>query len=437
VNRFGRHAIVETNPLMGVRASGTVIDQKLALIARRAIKQPPRRPARIVSAVVLALAALASLSPTGAIRAEAFDRLQTVSIKSTALKAVTTVNIFLPAAYADGTRRYPVLYLYHGLGGSNFDWIYNTDIEKFTQNLPVIIVMPDAGSGWYVNPANPQADSPHWEDYHIGELIPYIDGHYRTIATRAGRAVAGFSMGGMGAFSYAARHPDLFVAAASFSGALDLSLETNNIGSSTAGSWYWSGHDPVELAGNLAGLTVYLASGNGSPGSLDPAGTARDDSEATKLVEFKHMVTALQSAHVAATLDAYGPGTHTFPYFQRAFHKALPLIMATFAHPPAAPAAWSYRTTESQFAVWGYHGARQGGLPGWTVLTAVSRTGLSASGPGKLLVTTAPLYKPHSDYLITGPSSKARIQADSNGRLTLSLSSAPKTLQHWTIAATS
>ncbi len=419
MNRFGRHAIAETK------------------YNRRAIARSPHRLARVVAAAVLAFGALASMSPTGATRAAAFQRLQTVSIKSAALKAVTTVNIFLPANYADGKSCYPVLYLYHGLGGSNFDWIYNTDIEKFTQNLPVIVVMPDAGNGWYVNPENPQANAPHWEDYHIGELIPYVDGHYRTIATRAGRAVAGFSMGGMGAFSYAARHPDLFVAAASFSGALDLSLETDNIGSPTTGSWYWSGHDPVQLAGNLAGLTLYLASGNGSPGSADPAGTARDAGEATKLVELQHMVTALRNAHVAAVSDAYGAGTHTFPYFERDLHKALPLIMTTFAHPPAAPSSWSYRTAESQFDVWGYHGVRQGGVPGWTVLAAVSRSGLSASGTGNLLVTTAALYKPHGDYLITGPSSKARVQADAGGRLQLSLALASKALQHWTIAGAS
>jgi S-formylglutathione hydrolase FrmB len=435
VNRFGRQAIAETNPIIGGCASGTDIYRTIAPSNRRTIGRSPHRLARVLTAVILAVGALVGMSPTGTTGAAAFDRLQMVSIKSTALKAVTTVNILLPAGYASGTTRYPVLYVYHGLGGSNFDWLYNSDIEKFTQNVPVIIVMPEADSGWYVNPANPQAASPHWEDYHIGELIPYIDGHYRTIAGRSGRAVAGFSMGGMGAFSYAARHPDLFVAAASFSGALDLSLETDNIGSSTTGSWFWSGHDPVELAGNLAGLTVYLASGNGSPGSLDPAGTARDAGEATKLVEFKHMVTALQSAHVAATLDAFGPGTHTFPYFQRDFHKALPLIMATFAHHPAAPSPWNYRTTESRFDVWGYHGARQDGPPGWTILAAVSRNGLSASGTGKLIVTTAALYKPHSDYLITGPSSKVRIQADAGGRLTLSLSSNPKTLQRWTITA--
>ena len=83
--------------------------------------------------------------------------------------------------------------------------------------------MPDAGQGgfysdWYNAGAG---GPPKWETYHVGQLIPYVDAHYPTVAARGGRAIAGLCMGGFGAMSYAARHPDLFVAAASFSGAVD------------------------------------------------------------------------------------------------------------------------------------------------------------------------------------------------------------------------
>src|SRR5438128_1855963 len=60
-----------------------------------------------------------------------------------------------------------------------------------------------------------------WETYHMRELIPWIDSHYPTVADRSGRAIAGLSMGGFGAMTYAAKHPDLFAAAGSFSGAVD------------------------------------------------------------------------------------------------------------------------------------------------------------------------------------------------------------------------
>lgn len=133
--------------------------------------------------------------------------------------------------------------------------------------------------------------------------------------------------------------------------------------------------NPVELASNLEGLRLYLAAGNGKPGPFDPAGTSFDDSEATKFVEFKHMMAALQMAHIPATEIAYGPGVHTFPYWQRDPHQVLPGIMATFTDPPAAPSPWTYRTTERTFDVWGYQGVRADATPGWTILTGIVRPG--------------------------------------------------------------
>ena len=96
-----------------------------------------------------------------------------------------------------------------------------------TAGQPLIVVMPDGGrGGWYSNWHNGgRGGPPAWESYHIGQLIPLVDRRFRTVAARRGRAIAGLSMGGFGAFSYAARHPDLFTAAASFSGGLDLNLQ--------------------------------------------------------------------------------------------------------------------------------------------------------------------------------------------------------------------
>ena len=69
---------------------------------------------------------------------------------------------------------------------------------------------------------------PGWATYHVHELVPFIDASYPTVASRSARAVAGLSMGGFGAMSYAGRHPAtsghpaMFKVAASFSGALDM-----------------------------------------------------------------------------------------------------------------------------------------------------------------------------------------------------------------------
>ena len=83
----------------------------------------------------------------------------------------------------------------------------------------MLVVMPDAGTfGWYADHYN---NGPRWESYHVGELIPWVDATLRTKPERAERAIAGLSMGGHGTAAYAGRHPDLFAAAAPFSGVVN------------------------------------------------------------------------------------------------------------------------------------------------------------------------------------------------------------------------
>ena len=76
--------------------------------------------------------------------------------------------------------------------------------------------MPEAGTGWYVNNyANPKLQ---WQDYFICDVIPYVDHHFRTVASRNGRTLAGTSMGGFGALLLGLKYRTLFAAAASLSG---------------------------------------------------------------------------------------------------------------------------------------------------------------------------------------------------------------------------
>src|SRR5438876_9887881 len=133
----------------------------------------------------------------------------------------STVRILPPADYATTRARYPVLYLRHGAGDTYKTWTEQADVQEFSAQFPLIIVMPDAGhdseAGWYSDWAD---GSRQWETFHTHVLVLYVDSHFRTLG-RAHRAVAGLSMGGFGAMSYAARHRGLFRAAASFSGAVD------------------------------------------------------------------------------------------------------------------------------------------------------------------------------------------------------------------------
>lgn len=126
-------------------------------------------------------------------------------------------NMILPADYAKGAeRRFPVLYLLHGFYGNYADWCTNSRLFNYARAYEEIIIMPDGGNNWYVNS---YSDSKaRWEDYIVDDLIGYVDAHYRTIASRQGRAIAGLSMGGYGALFLGLKHHETFAAVASLSG---------------------------------------------------------------------------------------------------------------------------------------------------------------------------------------------------------------------------
>ena len=127
-------------------------------------------------------------------------------------------RVFLPENYKGGGS-FPVLYLLHGLYGDYLNWDTRTGLENYARNLPLIIVMPDAGNSWYTNSATVPADK--FEDYIAKDLVPEIDEKYHTIADRHQRAIAGLSMGGYGTIKFALKYPDLFIFAGSLSGAFN------------------------------------------------------------------------------------------------------------------------------------------------------------------------------------------------------------------------
>src|SRR4051794_7871982 len=228
----------------------------------------------LLLAIVPATAHAAAKPPT-LIKTEQLDpRLQELTFTTPALESETHVRVLLPDGYdASGRTRYPVLYLLHGSVDDYKSWTDKGDAEAITKGVPLIVVMPDAGQfGNYTNWYNDGGyGPPRWENFHIRQLVPWIDAHYPTTAARRARAVAGLSMGGGGAMSYAARHPGLFVSASAFSGAVDTNspgvqplTQASGLsdGSQTPGAIFglrstnevrWRAHNPWDLAGNLAG----------------------------------------------------------------------------------------------------------------------------------------------------------------------------------------
>ena len=122
-------------------------------------------------------------------------------------------NLILPEGDIQGP--YAVFYLLHGLSDDHTAWMRRTSIERYMEGLPIIVVMPDTGRGWYTDAVEGMA----WESSIIKDLLPYIDKMFPTNATRSGRCIGGLSMGGYGALKLALKHPDLFCSAVSHSGA--------------------------------------------------------------------------------------------------------------------------------------------------------------------------------------------------------------------------
>ena len=251
-------------------------------------------------ALLSAVVAISGATPAAAanhgitlLSSERLDsRLVDLTLSTPALAKPTHVRVLLPAGYRkQKPRRYPVLYLLHGAFDDYRSWTDKGAVENITGRRKLIVVMPDGGQGgWYTNWVNRgQGGPPEWETFHIQQLIPWIDYRYRVNSSRRSRAIAGLSMGGFGAMSYAARHPDLFSWAGSFSGAVDIvnyplvaviiNLEApfdggvagDQFGDRTLDEVNWRAHNPWDLAANLRGMTLVIDTGNGQPGPLDPA----------------------------------------------------------------------------------------------------------------------------------------------------------------------
>ncbi len=141
------------------------------------------------------------------------------SFQSTALGRLIKYRVLLPADYESSTRRrFPVLYLLHGLDGHYDDWSTRTQLADRVRSIPLIVVMPEGGDSWYTNAED---GSGRFEDYIASDLVHDVETKFRAIRARYGRAISGLSMGGYGAIKIALKHPGLFEAAGSLSGAFD------------------------------------------------------------------------------------------------------------------------------------------------------------------------------------------------------------------------
>lgn len=302
------------------------------------------------------------------------SRVVTEHFHSDALGVDKAVVVYLPRGYDSAqAKHWPVYYYLHGLGGNETNWTKNGKLDAAADQLGLaaIVVMPDGDDGFYVDSADridydqcmkdgsglfaPEREpkdttcvrARNYETYIAKDLVGWVDGHYRTLTRREGRAVAGLSMGGFGAMELALRHPDEFAAAASHSGAIallfrgprpfapgktELFTDVSGWGGSAGpiGAWIqrvfgtdiasWKAHDVVELAGKMptGKVALYIDCGT------------EDDFALQDNAQYVHE--ALSAKHVEHEFFL-GPGKHDFAFWSARVPVSLAFLRDHTARP--------------------------------------------------------------------------------------------------------
>ena len=146
--------------------------------------------------------------------------------------------VYTPAGYDSGRTRYPVLYLLHGSGGDETAWLEQGFVAQMLDNLiatgkvsPMIVVMPNGHTDTDAAPGAdgrglvaPSFDHKQWMEgsfeQSFGDIMAYVESHYRTRALKRGRAIAGLSMGGLHSLYISANRPADFGYVGLFSAAV-------------------------------------------------------------------------------------------------------------------------------------------------------------------------------------------------------------------------
>lgn len=148
------------------------------------------------------------------------------------------LTIYTPAGYETGNKKYPVLYLLHGMGGDEEAWIALGRTAQILDNLiaqgkakPMIVVMPNGNVDHEAAPGEsslgmikPTMQLPKTMEGSMEESFPdivnFVDRNYRTVKAKSGRAIAGLSMGGFHSLHISKQYPDMFNYVGLFSAAI-------------------------------------------------------------------------------------------------------------------------------------------------------------------------------------------------------------------------
>ncbi|MHA4809451.1 alpha/beta fold hydrolase [Flavitalea flava] len=342
-------------------------------------------------------------------------------------------RLYLPKGYGQSTRRYPVIYFFHGWGGRHFmddnAKLEYTKLKTVVDKYQVILVMWDGN----IDMAEPRPYNvgnhedikfqTQMKDY-FPELVGHIDSSLRTLTGRNNRGIIGFSMGGFMSLYLAGKYPDRVSAAVSLAGSPEFF-----VGYPDNQELY-----PVRYTFmNLRQVDTRIHNGN------------------TDILYFLN-----EEVHSGAIWDEQIPLQYwTFPGGHmvdktgetKVFEKAVSFVTHAFKKHNGEvknPVNWSHYDLYPTFTVWDYQVESDKDRPGFLLLKNVDRQGFGfytqrwlPNGPAlkavHTLITTAPLYEPNKIYSLakyqpsaraTGAAEKVpekilldKVQSDGTGRI--------------------
>ncbi len=355
------------------------------------------------------------------------------------------ICIYVPPGYRDGSLRYPVLYLLHGLDGWQDDWFVQGDAQRIADEATaadpadaMIIVSIDGGSGgdWRDTADGALAN----ETYVFDHVIPYVDRWLRTIDDRRGRALAGLSNGGAGTLRMAAHNPDRFDVITAMSAALPPNMAADRTDIRTV----WN--DPTEVADNLELVELALIYGLTCGG---PDVCLGDDPVINPFVWAFENACCSNEAY-AAKLDLVRERPYRFeradgghrwhfwslwletthgPFIRSHLHDPVPTDEAL--PPLQAPATFALRHIDPVVEAYDHtfttDPARATEM---LTLTDVTAAGMTLAGSGTVEVRTAARHVPGVSYRVAGAVDGADeagtvVVADTEGRLTFTVDLGP------------
>jgi len=233
--------------------------------------------------------------------------------------------VYLPPGYAAGDQRYPVVYMLHGMGGSNTEWrgygLFDAAdaLMRAREIRPFVIVLPQGDQGDWVD----QANGPQWATYLSKDVVGEVDRSYRTEADREHRAVGGLSMGATGALVTAMRFPDVFgVVGAHTPTPRDWNGEVEYLGPEMAADYYgdptrFAEENPADLFRELpavaASLRIWLDAGDQDVDWLPAVEALHDQLDAEGIAHSWHVLPGHHNGD-----DYWGPHSKEYLRFYAA-----------------------------------------------------------------------------------------------------------------------